>query len=100
MSKIQQLYLLPKIEADAEFCAQFYADDECEPDYNPLPIRSNIMRRSFHLEGINGKLDVSECSDPTQIKLCINDAEVLLDYDAFNELCGLRYTLNLTQRVE
>ena len=98
MSRIQQNYLIPQLDSDDEFRDHFYTDSHIELDYNPFPIRSPTMKRTFHLDCFNGKLNVSECADDTQVKLSINDAEVILDFDSFNELCSLKYTLNLNQR--
>ena len=99
MSRIQQDYVIPKLGSDDQFRDKFYSDSHIEPDYNPFFIRNPTMKRTFHLDCFNGKLNVSECADDTQVKLSINDAEVLLDFDAFNELCSLKYTLNLNQRT-
>jgi hypothetical protein len=98
MSRIQQNFLIARLDSEDQFREQFYTDSHIEPDYNPFPIRNPTMKRSFHLDCLNGKLDVTECSDDTQVKLSLNDSEVLLDFDAFNELCSLKYTLNLNQR--
>lgn len=90
-----QNLILPKLAQDELFREQFYSELRYKP--HSLP-RSQYMRRTFHLDCLNGKLNVSECTDDTQVKLSINETEITLDFDAFNELCALKYTLNLQQR--
>ncbi len=90
-----QDYILPQLENDPAYCEQFYVDSTPEPDYQPLSLRKPTMRRTFHFDCPNGQLNVSECPNDNHITLSIKDAEVTLDFDTFNELCGLKYTLNL-----
>ena len=91
-----QNYLLPKLESSQDYCEQFNSD---ESDYPPLPLRNSLMRRTFHFDCPNGKFNVSECADDSQITVSINDTEINIDFDTFSELCELRYTLNLHQKV-
>ena len=98
MSRIMQNLILPKLQSDQVYCEEFYSNNSLEPDYS-LPLRNIIMRRTFHLDCPNGKLNISESVDGSEIKLSINDTEVSLDFESFNELCSLKYTLNLNPRV-
>jgi len=65
------------------------------------------MRRTFHINSFNNEsnmLNIAECINNTLIKLSINNgdqtAEIVLDYNAFEDLCGLRYSLDLVEAVE
>ena len=62
------------------------------------------MLKTFHIDSLNNQnsqLNIAECNDNTQIILSINageqTAEIVLDYDAFDDLCGLKYTLDLVE---
>jgi len=63
------------------------------------------MLRTFHLDTSNehsSRLNVAECSNNHYIVLSITDGEqstaITLDYDQFNDLCGLRYSLDLVEQ--
>jgi len=62
------------------------------------------MLRTFHINSSNNQrsqLNIAECSNNKLITLSINQgeqtAEIALDYNAFEDLCGLRYSLDLIE---
>ena len=65
------------------------------------------MLKTYHLDTSNdnsNQLNIAECSDNHYIILSITDKEndhstaITLDYDQFNDLCGLRYSLDLVEQ--
>jgi len=62
------------------------------------------MRRTFHIDSSaneTSKLNIAECHNNTHVVLSINNndqtAEIVLDLNAFEELCGLKYSLDLVE---
>jgi len=62
------------------------------------------MLRTFHINSANKQnsiLNISECTHKTQVTLSIHQgeqtAEIVLDYKAFEDLCGLKYSLDLVE---
>ena len=62
------------------------------------------MLRTFHIDSSNNepsRLNIAECNNNHHVTLSINQgdktAEIVLDYDAFEDLCGLRYSLDLVE---
>lgn len=58
------------------------------------------MRKIFQIDGIDGSmLSIGERSQPQQAAICLrdsqgNEANMLIGYDQFKELCGLSYDLH------
>jgi hypothetical protein len=106
MSRIQQDYLLPRIEQEDEFREHFYNDDKSlEPDYNPLPITTihfgeYKMKKIYQFDCTNGiSITIDQFQlDPNQviIKVHNNDNVMLLqfDKDEFHDLCGMRFNID------
>jgi len=62
------------------------------------------MRRTFHIDSSNNQsstLNIAECNNNKQVILSINEgdktAEIVLNYEAFEDLCGLKYSLDLVE---
>ena len=62
------------------------------------------MLRTFHINSAinqNSTLNISECNNNKEVTLSIKDgeqtAEIVLDYEAFEDLCGLKYSLDLVE---
>ncbi|MCF6251216.1 MAG: hypothetical protein L3J75_08110 [Methylococcaceae bacterium] len=62
------------------------------------------MLRTYHISSSNNQtntLNIAERHDNTQVTLSINEGEqtakIVLDYEAFENLCGLKYSLDLVE---
>jgi len=69
------------------------------------------MLRTFHIAGSNnnathqgtedGQLNISECHNGKKVIIGIDTgdkyAQIALNYQQFEDLCGLRYTLELSE---
>ena len=65
------------------------------------------MLRTFHIdkaENSDCQLNISECSNHETIVLSITQDDkklaIPLDYHQFNDLCGLKYSLELIEKEE
>ena len=105
MSRIQQDYLLPRIEQDNGFRKRFHSDDQSlEPDYNPLPTTIHLgettMKKIYQFDCNNGiSITIDQFQlDPNQviIKVHNNDNVMLLqfDKDEFHDLCSMRFSID------
>jgi len=62
------------------------------------------MRRTFHIDSSSNetsRLNIAECHNNTHVVLSINNndqtAEIVLDLNAFEDLCALKYSLDLVE---
>ena len=106
MSRIQQDYLLPRIEQEDEFREHFYNDDKSlEPDNNPLPITTihfgeYKMKKIYQFDcnnGISITIDQFQLDHNQVIMKVHNNDNVLLlhfDKDEFNDLCSMRFSID------
>lgn len=115
MSKIQQGYLLPRIEQDENFRERFYSDEHSvEPDYLPSPssITHTVLMINIQHNGENPmkhiyQFDCLQDNQPTHLSVDLDQAQpgqvvmnlhieenmiqLQFDKEEFAELCDMRF---------